>query len=120
MEEQSILGRLGHPKFKHDISLNAKLPRVRKDIASVQGILQVQTNIINSQCERTYEFKFESFKTENYGQQIPQQEDGVQRSEVRQQEGSEPRSDAGSTAESEADTDASGGREVTMAPSNPD
>lgn len=120
MEEQNILAKLSSPKFKHDISLNVKLPKVREDAAQLMGILTVQTNIINAQIEKRYEFKFKSFETNDYGQQIQEHEDSLQRSEVRQQEGSEPRSDAGSTAEGKADTDASGGRQVTMAPTNPD
>lgn len=66
IEEQRIAGVLAHPQTRHNIQAQAKLPRVRKDIASIMGIIEVQGNIVNNHIEETYEFKFESFKTKDY------------------------------------------------------
>ncbi len=82
------------------------------------GLQNLGTYIINSKFEKNYEFKFERFKMENYVQQIPQQEDGLQWSEVRQQEGSELLSYAGSPPQIGTNSNESGRREVAMASSN--
>lgn len=101
MEEQKTAGILATRSTSHDIKAMAKLPKIRKDIANVLGIMEVQGNLVNAHIESTYQFEFQSFKTKDYADiintepaplKIQESEDNLPGQEVRQQEGSESRS----------------------------
>lgn len=70
IEEQRVCTVLGNQQTRHNIEAMAKLPKVRKDIASVMGIISVQGDMVNNHIESVYGFKFESFKTKDYSDVI--------------------------------------------------
>jgi uncharacterized protein YlaN (UPF0358 family) len=106
-EEQVCLHNIS--KFKHDITHNAKLPRIRNDIAVAQALLKIQTDLINSKLQKTYDFQFKSFTVPDMpeyeevskAQQIQGDQNKVQREDLPQQEGGESRPELRIVAQSD-------------------
>lgn len=118
IDEQKCIHQLQDNRYS--IKANKKLPMIREDLSNVAGVLQVQTNLINSQIEKTYAIKFKSFAPKDYGEilskntKVQEQKDGGAGQEVRQPEGSESRTSSGADAEINPSGDESGGRTVSM------
>lgn len=90
---------------KYDIAAQSRRKKVRVDIASMAGIIQVQTNLINAQMEKTYGIKFQSFTANDYkeilseAKQVQESENSGTGADVRLEEGGEPRDTSGATQE---------------------
>lgn len=105
MQDQELTAVI--KKDKYHLAAQARRKRVRADLQALGGIIVVQTNLINSQMEKTYGIKFQSFEANDYkeildsakGQQIQEHKNDGPGPEVRQPEGSESRPASGEIEE---------------------
>ncbi len=106
MQDQQLTTTIKSDKY--NITAQNRRKKVRVDIGTLGGIIQVQTNLINSQIEKTYDVKFTSFTAEDYNeiiteaQQVQKPQDDGAGANVRLEEGSESRASIGAAEEGNA------------------